>query len=185
MKAKLTAWTLTMVVIAGCGGSDPLDPNGPRRNVATQLGGMPPDVTTTQGTSSSGQPAKGGTLPPPPPPPPSPDTPTVEGPTPPPPGTVRVRATGHEGKRGQGYGTGPIATPVAAYFTSRGQIKILQIRHTLKIYKAEHEGAPKTHEEFMEKIIEAYQLSLPELPRGHRYLWDPEKEELMVERPRR
>ena len=42
-----------------------------------------------------------------------------------------------------------------------------------------------SHEEFMEKIVQANNIRLPELPEGHRYLYDPTTNELMVERPKK
>ena len=43
--------------------------------------------------------------------------------------------------------------------------------------------AIRTVKEFMEKVIQANQIQLPELAAGSKYVWDPEKGELMVERP--
>ena len=42
-------------------------------------------------------------------------------------------------------------------------------------------GKIKSHEEFMEKIIEANNLKLPELPEGAEYVFDVEKQVLMIE----
>jgi len=53
----------------------------------------------------------------------------------------------------------------------------------MRLYKAMNGHAPKTHEEFMEKIIKENRIQLPELPPGHRYRYYPEQEELMVEHP--
>ena len=36
----------------------------------------------------------------------------------------------------------------------------------------------------MEKIIKEYGVELPELPEGESYYYDPQREELMVQRPR-
>ena len=57
------------------------------------------------------------------------------------------------------------------------------IHHDMEIYKANEEHAPRTHQEFMEKIIDANHRQLPTLPAGQRYVYDPSTEELMVERP--
>jgi hypothetical protein len=53
------------------------------------------------------------------------------------------------------------------------------------LFKATNGNSPKSHEDFMAQIIDANQIHLPELAAGQRYVYDPEKEELMVERPRR
>jgi hypothetical protein len=51
------------------------------------------------------------------------------------------------------------------------------------LYKALEGAAPKSHDEFMEQVIQANQIKLPVLPPGARYVYKPETEELMVERP--
>jgi hypothetical protein len=53
----------------------------------------------------------------------------------------------------------------------------------MSLYKASEGHAPRTHQEFMDKIIKLNNLKLPELPAGHRYAYDPSTEKLMVERP--
>ena len=53
----------------------------------------------------------------------------------------------------------------------------------MALFKATEGRAPKTHEEFMERIIKAGTIKLPELPEGHRYRYDPQTEQLMVEQP--
>ena len=46
-----------------------------------------------------------------------------------------------------------------------------------------HGHFPKTPEDFTRDIIEFNQIELPELPAGHRYLYDAQSGELQVERP--
>ncbi|MGH8570124.1 MAG: hypothetical protein ACREXU_19490, partial [Gammaproteobacteria bacterium] len=58
----------------------------------------------------------------------------------------------------------------------------IQVPAAVNYYKGEHGYAPRSHEEFME-LMKAQNIELPELPPGHRYVYDPETEELMVERP--
>ena len=53
----------------------------------------------------------------------------------------------------------------------------------MRIYKALHDRhGPKTHEEFMKDIIQENQIVLPAVRPGDRYLYDPAREELMVEK---
>jgi hypothetical protein len=54
----------------------------------------------------------------------------------------------------------------------------------MRLYNGSHGTNPKTHEEFMSQIIEANNIQLPDLPSGQEYVYDPEKAELMVQRPR-
>jgi len=77
-----------------------------------------------------------------------------------------------------------ISTPALALFQTKERIVFeIQIPHALDLYKAEHGEAPRTHEAFMRDIIEFNDIKLPELPAGQRYVYDPERGELMVERP--
>jgi hypothetical protein len=86
------------------------------------------------------------------------------------------------GAKGRGYGEGVVATPVATYFAVRERIAFdIQIPHAMNLFKAAEGRAPKTHEEFMEKIVKENQINLPKLPEGDRYIYDPKQEQLMVE----
>jgi hypothetical protein len=99
------------------------------------------------------------------------------------PGTVLENAKVGDGAKGH-YSEGMILTPVATMFRAEEMIAFkIQIPQAMQYYKAEHEHAPKTHEEFMKKIIQDNHIELPELPEGQRFLYDPKTEQLMVERP--
>ena len=100
--------------------------------------------------------------------------------------TVQKPAAVGMGEKGRGYGEGIIATPIKALWATREQLVLIQIQDALRIYKAlDSQGhGPKNHQEFMEKIIKENHIQLPVLPPGHRYVYDPVKEELMVEQPK-
>lgn len=104
---------------------------------------------------------------------------------PPTPTTEQVRAEVGVGKKGHGYGGGIITEPVHQYFVAKERIAFeIQLPEAIKLYKALHDDkGPRTHEEFMKEIVEAGAVTLPQLPEGHRYVYDPKTEELMVERP--
>jgi hypothetical protein len=88
------------------------------------------------------------------------------------------------GKQGQGYGGGIYTEPIRQRFRIEQRLIFDQIKHALELHKGLNDGrAPATHEEFMEQIIAANQIQLPELPDGQRYVYDPATEELLVERP--
>ena len=89
------------------------------------------------------------------------------------------------GKKGRNYGGGIITEPIRQGFRLRQRVVFLKIDYDMRIFKAAHERLPNSHEEFMEKIIKASNIPLPELPAGERFVYDPERGELMVERPRR
>ncbi len=56
-----------------------------------------------------------------------------------------------------------------------------QIPQAMREFKAANKRAPKDNDEFMEKIIKAHIIQLPELPPGERYIYDPKTEQLTVE----
>jgi hypothetical protein len=109
----------------------------------------------------------------PPPPPPAQFQPAPPQPHPEP---VRKKAeVGAGAKQGGLY-------PVATYWRIREQIDFIQVEKAMQLYKAEHDNkGPKTTEEFMEKIIKANQIHLPVLFANERYVYDPQREELMIE----
>jgi hypothetical protein len=101
-----------------------------------------------------------------------------------PPATVREKAGVGSGEQGRGYGGGLITTPVAAYFAVGEKLVFeIEIPHALDLYKASEGHAPRTQDEFMREIVKANQIRLPALPPGHRYVYDPKSERLMVEHP--
>jgi len=72
------------------------------------------------------------------------------------------------------------------YFRAQERIVFeIEVPQALNLYKAVNGKGPQTHEEFMEKIIKANNIKLPELLPRERYVYDPEKEQLMVEQPAR
>lgn len=104
------------------------------------------------------------------------------------PETTRSVARVGSGKKGHSYGSNMITAPAASLWRTKERIVFeIQIPEALKLYKnlnPKYEG-PQSHEEFMEQIIKANHIKLPELPDRHRYVYDPEKEQLMIERPAR
>ena len=88
------------------------------------------------------------------------------------------------GTKGKGYGGGIVSEPVRAYFGTRERIVFqIQVPNALKTYKAmDSRGkGPKSHDEFMSKVIQENSISLPELPEGKEYIYDPKTEQLMVQ----
>ncbi|MBL9124093.1 MAG: hypothetical protein JNG90_10710 [Planctomycetaceae bacterium] len=101
-----------------------------------------------------------------------------------PPSTVQKPADVGAGKRGHDLGQGIIATPVAAYFAAQEQVAFrVEVPQAMNLFKAEKGYAPRSNEEFMKDIIQANNIKLPELPAGHKYIYDPVQEQLMVEQP--
>lgn len=100
--------------------------------------------------------------------------------------TVQEKAGVGSGKKGRSLDQheGIIVTPAKTLFAAKEKIKFeIEIPHALQLYEALEGSAPKTHEEFMEKVIQANNIALPELPEGHKYVYDPMTKTLMVEKP--
>jgi hypothetical protein len=113
---------------------------------------------------------------------PSPQQPAANPPATPAPPMEQKKAEVGVGKKGRGYGQGVIATPAATLFAAKERLIFEDlIPHAMDIFKATEDRAPKTHEEFMEKIIKANDIRLPALPPGHSYKYDPAQSQLMVE----
>jgi len=74
-----------------------------------------------------------------------------------------------------------VAGPAQVLFRTKEKIVFeIQIPQALNLYKAEHGKGPQSHEEFMEKIIRANNIQLPQLPPEQRYEFNVEKQELWV-----
>ncbi len=202
---RVTSWvlatvTLGLAVLAGCGGDDPFDPNKKRRDPAMGLGGQlaPADLPGQGGVSDKTKKGKGtgtdSSLPPPPPtagpaggnaspPPPPPPTANPNAPAPnpnapaqPDPNVQRIQVQPGITGKGQGYGRGPIATPVRTYFMVRERVVFDQVAQALNLYRAETGHFPKTQEEFWEKVVKKNGLVLPKLRDAEdKYVYLPEK----------
>lgn len=100
------------------------------------------------------------------------------------PNVERKSATRKDIKAGQYAGSGMVVTPIKAYFQTKARTELeIKVPHAMNLYKAEHGHFPKTLEDFMRDIIEFNQVKLPELPAGHRYVYDAKEGQLAVERP--
>jgi hypothetical protein len=70
-----------------------------------------------------------------------------------------------------------------AYRSAVGQVSILAVEHKMQLDKAEYGSAPKTHAEFMKRIIQPGGpdgISLPMLPYYQEYAFDPEQRCLVI-----
>ena len=101
--------------------------------------------------------------------------------------TEMVKAEAGVGKEGQKLKgkEGILITPVKTLFNTKQRIEFeFRLEPALRLYEGANGHRPKTHEEFMEKIIKFNNIKLPELPAGQEYVYDPAKGELMVKRPK-
>ncbi|WP_164104183.1 hypothetical protein [Candidatus Laterigemmans baculatus] len=74
-----------------------------------------------------------------------------------------------------------IAQPAVSLFAVRERAVFdIQIPKAMQLFEATEGRKPKSHEEFMQRIIAANQIQLPELPTGSEYRYEPDKGELWV-----
>ena len=71
---------------------------------------------------------------------------------------------------------------IPAELRVREKLELVQVERALQLYRALNGELPKSLDEFMEQIVKANQISLPNLQEGNKYVYDPEKGELLVEK---
>ena len=104
------------------------------------------------------------------------------------PNVERVKAEKGVGIKGRSLDQyeGLVVTPAKAFFSTKERIAFeIEVPHALNLYKATEGQGPKSHVEFMEKIIQFNRIKLPQLPPDAKYVYDVETEQLMVERPKK
>jgi hypothetical protein len=101
--------------------------------------------------------------------------------------TERVKAQAGVGAKGRSLDQyeGIVVTPVKAFFAAKERIAFEQAFYgQYRLYRAT-EDPPKDYADLKAKVLDPYQIKLPPLPPGHKYVWDAASEELQVERPKR
>lgn len=158
MKVRLLfASCISLSLLAGCDDSAMIQPSAetppavtPSNPVASSNGQAPADAAGSQ-VSEAGVAQKAG---------------------------VGVGIRGDSLRNEEGIGK-MIASPAVAYFNVREKVVFeIQIPQALNFYKALEGKLPKNHEEFMEKIIKAKSIPLPELKPGMKYRYRPDLGEL-------
>lgn len=82
-------------------------------------------------------------------------------------------------KRGKSLkGGGALSTILRTKFVAEHRMNDVQVTQALNLFWGIEGRYPKSHEEFMEKIIEANGLVLPELDGPYEYVYNPEDHEL-------
>jgi len=99
--------------------------------------------------------------------------------------TREVAKPGVTGKGGYEEGIlAPLTTPLNAYWSAREMaVYDIAIPRAMQLFEFAKERKPNSHDEFMREIIGKNNFKLPELPPGVRYVYDPKRGQLMVERP--
>ncbi len=119
-----------------------------------------------------------------------PPPPPVAKAPPPPPLPVEMeqvkaeRGVGIKGRSLDGE-SGIIVTPVKALFGAKEEIAFIQFLSQYRTYNALTDDVPTDFEDLKVKVLDPYSVKLPLLPDGHKYVWNAETQELMVERPKK
>ncbi len=74
----------------------------------------------------------------------------------------------------------PITLPGNAYVTMIGQTSILNMQHAMDLYHAENDRYPRDYDEFMNEIIKANNIALPQLPYYQKYGYDEKEHKLVI-----
>lgn len=74
----------------------------------------------------------------------------------------------------QDPGAGYLGGVASGYRHAREQIEDLPVKQAIQFFWASEGRYPKSHEEFMEKVIRANQMQLPAIEEGYRYEYNPE-----------
>jgi hypothetical protein len=78
---------------------------------------------------------------------------------------------------------GYLGATMAARVYAENAMIFNNMNYAVKLYQAETGEYPKSHDEFMDKIIGANQIALPELDPGVEYIYDPADHKLKIWRP--
>ncbi|MEE3372213.1 MAG: hypothetical protein VX346_22960 [Planctomycetota bacterium] len=100
--------------------------------------------------------------------------------------TERVVAGVGVGRRSRSLDkrSGPVVEPLKSLVATKERLAFdVQLKQAMNLYQATHGRLPQSHDEFMTQIVAFNKIKLPALPAGHKYLFDPQRGELMVERP--
>jgi hypothetical protein len=114
---------------------------------------------------------------------PAPSTPPTD------PNTERVKAQAGVAAAGRSLDqhSGLVVTPVKAFFAGKERAFFdIEFPGNYRTWRVQEDRAPKDFDELKAKFLDPLGLTkhLPKLPPNAKYVWDPEKEELQVERPR-
>ena len=74
----------------------------------------------------------------------------------------------------------PITLPGNAYVTMIGQTSILNMQHAMDLYHAQNDRYPRDYNEFMNEIIKANNIALPQLPDYQKYGYDEKEHKLVI-----
>ncbi len=74
----------------------------------------------------------------------------------------------------------PVLGPVQMLKPTITKIDLLNLQHTLDLYNAAEGHYPKDYDEFMTKVVKAYDVKLAVLPPGWQYAYDVENHTVRI-----
>lgn len=95
---------------------------------------------------------------------------------------VNPGQTGHAPPKDQDAVTKIIRQPLDSYLSAQDRIKQGQIKRQADLDELQN-GPFKDAEDYINRVLTPLGIELPELPAGQKYVYDSEKEQLMVEKP--
>lgn len=90
------------------------------------------------------------------------------------------RAQGGQATTGKIASKDPIRLAGNAYVSIVGRSAVLKIQHAVDLFRAQNDCYPSNTQEFLEQIIQANNIALPQLPYHQEYAYDPETHSLIV-----
>jgi hypothetical protein len=100
--------------------------------------------------------------------------------------TQQISAEEAARRKGRELGSGPIATPIGAYFSAKERIKLIQFEKELSAWVTTHNRKPRDFIELNEHVLKPAGMVLPQLRPGEKYVFDPKQGQygtLLVEQP--
>ena len=88
--------------------------------------------------------------------------------------TEAVAAEVGFGEKGHYDSQDYISVAVSSQFRVQERLTLLRITSNMQQYKAVHGSYPKTEEVFFKEVIDAGGITLPDLPAGQKFGYDPE-----------
>ncbi len=100
--------------------------------------------------------------------------------------TVLEKVNPGQTGKGQDEPTNPVGkiirTPINSLFRAQDRIKAIQIDKQVQLDKLQN-GPYKDAQDYINRVLTPLQIKLPDLGPGERFVFDPETDQLFVEKP--
>jgi hypothetical protein len=164
---------ILQAVLAGCGSSGDTGGNTEMDRMAAALNKPKPEPSETKPAEPAPLPA----------PAPAESAPAVQPPAPQ--YTAPEEITADDPQRGRVFRNQPgyYNALFSARFYAENSMTFNKVKHATDLYEATNGHKPKSHDEYMQVIIDANMIKLPELRDGYEYWYDAKEGELMMRKP--